>query len=159
MITVYGEGRGFRVVWLLEEMGLPYRLRDVGPYPSAFSNTSPAFSAALAPRMALAALPGPRIARPRRWRSSTLTGVHRLGQFGRRVEAVEHQGLAGGLFGARQGLLAGHEHVGLQLGLGAGQLGVLDPGGQQDLLGADLGGLGRVAGRAAGIDPSAPASA
>ena len=26
MITVYGEGRGFRVVWLLEEMGLPYRL-------------------------------------------------------------------------------------------------------------------------------------
>ncbi len=29
MITVYGEGRGFRVVWLLEEMGLEYRLRDV----------------------------------------------------------------------------------------------------------------------------------
>ena len=29
MITVYGEGRGFRVVWLLEEMGLPHRLRDV----------------------------------------------------------------------------------------------------------------------------------
>lgn len=29
MITVYGEGRGFRVVWLLEEMGLAYRLRDV----------------------------------------------------------------------------------------------------------------------------------
>jgi len=29
MITVYGEGRGFRVVWLLEEMGLPYSLRDV----------------------------------------------------------------------------------------------------------------------------------
>ena len=29
MITVYGEGRGFRVVWLLEEMGLPYRLRPV----------------------------------------------------------------------------------------------------------------------------------
>ena len=29
MITVYGEGRGFRVVWLLEEMGLPYRLRSV----------------------------------------------------------------------------------------------------------------------------------
>jgi len=29
MITVYGEGRGFRVVWLLEEMALPYRLRDV----------------------------------------------------------------------------------------------------------------------------------
>src|SRR3569623_1728943 len=29
MIRVYGEGRGFRVVWLLEEMGLPYRLRPV----------------------------------------------------------------------------------------------------------------------------------
>lgn len=29
MITVYGEGRGFRVIWLLEEMGLPYRLRQV----------------------------------------------------------------------------------------------------------------------------------
>ena len=29
MITVYGEGRGFRVVWLLEEMGLPYRVRQV----------------------------------------------------------------------------------------------------------------------------------
>jgi len=29
MITVWGEGRGFRVVWLLEEMGLPYRLRQV----------------------------------------------------------------------------------------------------------------------------------
>src|SRR4030095_7634835 len=29
MITVFGEGRGFRVVWLLEEMGLPYRLRNV----------------------------------------------------------------------------------------------------------------------------------
>jgi glutathione S-transferase len=29
VIVVYGEGRGFRVVWLLEEMGLPYRLRDV----------------------------------------------------------------------------------------------------------------------------------
>jgi len=29
MITVYGEGRGFRVVWLLEEMGLPYQLRPV----------------------------------------------------------------------------------------------------------------------------------
>lgn len=29
MITVFGEGRGFRVVWLLEEMGLTYRLRDV----------------------------------------------------------------------------------------------------------------------------------
>ncbi|MBS0471048.1 MAG: glutathione S-transferase [Proteobacteria bacterium] len=29
MITVWGEGRGIRVVWLLEEMGLPYRLRDV----------------------------------------------------------------------------------------------------------------------------------
>ena len=29
MITVYGEGRGFRVVWLLDEMGLPYKLRRV----------------------------------------------------------------------------------------------------------------------------------
>jgi glutathione S-transferase len=29
MLTVYGEGRGFRVVWLLEEMGLTYRLRPV----------------------------------------------------------------------------------------------------------------------------------
>ena len=29
MFTVYGEGRGFRVVWLLEEMGLPYRMRPV----------------------------------------------------------------------------------------------------------------------------------
>ncbi|HEX5263916.1 MAG TPA: glutathione S-transferase [Phenylobacterium sp.] len=29
MITVWGEGRGFRVVWLLEEMGLPYALRPV----------------------------------------------------------------------------------------------------------------------------------
>jgi glutathione S-transferase len=29
MITVYGEGRGFRVVWLLEEMALAYRLRPV----------------------------------------------------------------------------------------------------------------------------------
>ena len=29
MITVFGEGRGFRVVWLLEEMGLPYTLRRV----------------------------------------------------------------------------------------------------------------------------------
>jgi len=29
MLTVWGEGRGFRVIWLLEEMGIPYRLRDV----------------------------------------------------------------------------------------------------------------------------------
>src|SRR6201995_4966326 len=29
MITVWGEGRGFRVIWLLEEMGVPYRLRSV----------------------------------------------------------------------------------------------------------------------------------
>jgi glutathione S-transferase len=29
MITLYGEGRGFRVAWLLEELGLPYRLRPV----------------------------------------------------------------------------------------------------------------------------------
>jgi len=29
MMTIFGEGRGFRVVWLLEEMGLPYKLRSV----------------------------------------------------------------------------------------------------------------------------------
>jgi glutathione S-transferase len=29
MVTAFGEGRGFRVVWLLEEMGLAYRLRPV----------------------------------------------------------------------------------------------------------------------------------
>ena len=29
MITLWGEGRGFRVAWLLEEMGLPYRVRPV----------------------------------------------------------------------------------------------------------------------------------
>jgi len=29
MITVFGEGRGFRVVWLLEEMGLAYQMRPV----------------------------------------------------------------------------------------------------------------------------------
>jgi glutathione S-transferase len=29
MITVFGEGRGFRVVWLLEEMGLPYQLKPI----------------------------------------------------------------------------------------------------------------------------------
>jgi len=29
MITVFGEGRGFRVIWLLEEMGRAYRLRPV----------------------------------------------------------------------------------------------------------------------------------
>lgn len=29
MITVYGEGRGFRVLWLMEEMGLAYRMRPV----------------------------------------------------------------------------------------------------------------------------------
>ena len=29
MITVWGEGRGFRVLWMLEELGLAYRLRDV----------------------------------------------------------------------------------------------------------------------------------
>lgn len=29
MITLFGEGRGFRVAWLLEELGLPYRLRPV----------------------------------------------------------------------------------------------------------------------------------
>jgi glutathione S-transferase len=29
MFTVFGEGRGFRVAWLLEELGLPYLLRPV----------------------------------------------------------------------------------------------------------------------------------
>jgi glutathione S-transferase len=29
MITIFGEGRGFRVVWLAEEMQLPYHLRPV----------------------------------------------------------------------------------------------------------------------------------
>ena len=29
MIILYGEGRGFRVAWLLEELGLPYRMRPV----------------------------------------------------------------------------------------------------------------------------------
>lgn len=29
MLKVWGEGRGFRVIWLLEEMGLPYTLRPV----------------------------------------------------------------------------------------------------------------------------------
>ena len=29
MITLFGEGRGFRVAWLLEELGLAYRLRPV----------------------------------------------------------------------------------------------------------------------------------
>ena len=29
MITLYGEGRGFRVAWLMEELGLPYRVRQV----------------------------------------------------------------------------------------------------------------------------------
>jgi glutathione S-transferase len=29
MITVFGEGRGFRIIWLLEEMGLAHRLRPV----------------------------------------------------------------------------------------------------------------------------------
>lgn len=30
MIIVFGEGRGFRVAWLLEEMRLAYRQRSVG---------------------------------------------------------------------------------------------------------------------------------
>src|ERR1700750_2341314 len=29
MITFFGEGRWFRVVWLLEEMGIPYKLRPL----------------------------------------------------------------------------------------------------------------------------------
>jgi glutathione S-transferase len=39
MITVWGEGRGFRVVWLLEEMGLPYRLRPVDMLAGVESDT------------------------------------------------------------------------------------------------------------------------
>lgn len=39
MITVWGEGRGFRVVWLLEEMGLAYRLRDVDMLAGAENDT------------------------------------------------------------------------------------------------------------------------
>ena len=42
-LTVWGEGRGFRVVWLLEELGLAYRLRDVDLRPGADSD--PAFLA------------------------------------------------------------------------------------------------------------------
>src|SRR5262249_19878919 len=29
MLKVWGEGRGFRVIWLLEEIGVPYTLRQV----------------------------------------------------------------------------------------------------------------------------------
>lgn len=29
MITVFGEGRGFRVIWMLEELGLPYEMKPV----------------------------------------------------------------------------------------------------------------------------------
>ena len=32
MITVFGEGRGFRVVWLLEEMGLQVGREDARPF-------------------------------------------------------------------------------------------------------------------------------
>jgi glutathione S-transferase len=39
MITVFGEGRGFRVVWLLEEMGLAYRLRPVDLLAGAENDT------------------------------------------------------------------------------------------------------------------------
>jgi glutathione S-transferase len=38
MITVWGEGRGLRVVWLLEEMGLPYTLRPVDLFKGAESD-------------------------------------------------------------------------------------------------------------------------
>src|SRR3954469_13936287 len=38
MITVWGEGRGFRVTCLLEEMGLPYRLRPVDLLAGAENN-------------------------------------------------------------------------------------------------------------------------
>jgi glutathione S-transferase len=40
VITVWGEGRGFRVVWLLEEMGLAYRLRPVDLLAGAESDTA-----------------------------------------------------------------------------------------------------------------------
>ncbi len=39
MITLYGEGRGFRVAWLLEEMGLPYRLRQVDLFDGVENDT------------------------------------------------------------------------------------------------------------------------
>ncbi|PSJ36271.1 glutathione S-transferase family protein [Allosphingosinicella deserti] len=35
MITIFGEGRGFRVAWLLEEMGLAYRLRPIDLFAGA----------------------------------------------------------------------------------------------------------------------------
>ncbi|MFT3810348.1 MAG: glutathione S-transferase family protein [Micropepsaceae bacterium] len=38
-LTVWGEGRGFRVVWLLEEMSLAYRLRDVDLLKGAENDT------------------------------------------------------------------------------------------------------------------------
>jgi glutathione S-transferase len=44
MITVYGEGRGLRVVWLLEEMGLPYTLRPVD-LSKDLASTDPEFMA------------------------------------------------------------------------------------------------------------------
>jgi glutathione S-transferase len=39
MITVFGEGRGVRVVWLLEEMGLAYRLRPVDMFAGVQNDT------------------------------------------------------------------------------------------------------------------------
>ncbi len=46
MLTIYGEGRGFRVVWLLEELGLAYRLHPVDllatPTDSEFLAINPA---------------------------------------------------------------------------------------------------------------------
>jgi len=47
MITVFGEGKGFRVVWLLEEMRLPYKLRPVNllagvEYDAEFLTINPA---------------------------------------------------------------------------------------------------------------------
>lgn len=61
MITVLGEGRGFRVVWLLEEMGLPYRLRPVdllaavGNDPEFLAINPAGFIPALRPMTALGA--------------------------------------------------------------------------------------------------------
>lgn len=45
MITVYGEGRGFRVVWLPEEMGLAYRLRPVDLIAAALGDAEQAYLA------------------------------------------------------------------------------------------------------------------
>jgi glutathione S-transferase len=45
-ITVYGEGRGLRVIWFLEELGLPYRFVEIDllsdrPHPPDFVEINP----------------------------------------------------------------------------------------------------------------------